>query len=330
MEKPPVMARLPVAGMLLFSVAASISCSGGPEAKQVSAAMRETPQPPYFGQPTPGMMPQPFAPGLVNTDAIELNGVFTPDGRQFLFTRIVDSVDTMFSSVVENGSWTDPAPLLLFPDRVRAVAVDMSVSPDGQTLYFVGQHPHEYAPANPGLDLWMSRQVDGAWSTAQVLPPPITTPADELYPVVVADGSLYFSSSRAGGLGPSDTYRAQRRSDGTFAEPVNLGPPINNEAGTGDTFVAPDESYMIFSSRRTPSLGNGDLFVSFRLADGSWGEPTSLGDAINTGEHEFCPMVTPDGKYLMFSRLFGGTWAKATGGDVFWVDARILDRFRKS
>jgi hypothetical protein len=123
-------------------------------------------------------------------------------------------------------------------------------------------------------------------------------------------------------------YRAQRQPDGSFAEPVNVGPPINGEFGTGDAFVAPDESYMVFSSRRPPSAGRGDLFVSFRRENGEWGEPVHLGDVINTGAHEFCPMVTPDGRYLFFSRLHGDSWETATGGDVYWVDARILDAFR--
>ena len=52
-------------------------------------------QSPYVGQPLPGLTPERFAPGLVSTDAIELNGVFSPDLREFYFTRVVDGVDTM-------------------------------------------------------------------------------------------------------------------------------------------------------------------------------------------------------------------------------------------
>ena len=29
--------------------------------------------PPYFGQPVPGLVPEPFAPGIVSTDAIEFD-----------------------------------------------------------------------------------------------------------------------------------------------------------------------------------------------------------------------------------------------------------------
>jgi hypothetical protein len=275
------------------------------------------------------MTPELFAPGVVSTDAIELNGVFTPDGREFFFTRLVDGIDTMHRSVFRLDRWTTPEPLLVYPDRARAVAVDMSVSPDGHEIYFLGQHPHEHAPESPGLDLWVSRHVEGEWSTARVVPPPVTTPANEMYPVVVGDGSLYFISNRAGVAGRSDLYRAQRQADGSFSEPVQVGPPISSEFGIGDTFVAPDESYIILSSRRPPSSGGGDLFVSFRQDDGRWGEPANLGADINTDQHEFCPMVTPDGKYLFYSRRWGATWDETTAGDVYWVDIRVLDSHRR-
>jgi hypothetical protein len=171
---------------------------------------------------------------------------------------------------------------------------------------------------------------------AELVGAPISTAADEWYPAFGVDGSLYFASTRPGGLsrglpgmGTSDIYRARRRADGGFDAPVNLGPPINSEYGSGDMTLAPDESYLVMSVRRPDGLGRGDLHVSFRRSDGTWGELINLGDRLNTEHHEWCPMVTPDGKYLFFSRWLGETWATATGGDVYWVDARILDEFRR-
>lgn len=283
---------------------------------------------PYLAQPTPGETPEPFAPGLVNTEAIELNGVFTPDGREFFFTRELQGVLTIFHSVLGRSGWSPPSPLPLYPPGTRAMSVDMSVSTDGTELYFLGDHAHAHAAGAPGEDLWVSLRVDGAWAEARALPPPVRSDAEEIYPVVVADGSLYFLSSRPGGLGPRDLYRAQRLPDGGFAEPVSVGPPISSAAGMGDTYVTPDERLMVFSSRRTPSEGRSDLFVSFRGTDGAWSEPVPLGPAINTPEVEFCPMLTPDRRYLFFSRRYGDTWETTTGGDVFWVDARVLERLR--
>jgi Tol biopolymer transport system component len=288
-----------------------------------AAAAQPAPNPPYFGQPVPGLTPQRFAPGVVSTDAaVELNGVFTPDGREFFFTRVVDKIFTMFHSRFAAGAWSAPRPLMVYPGQAKADAVDMAVSPDGKELYFLGPDPKD-------ANLWVSRLESGSWGTALVVPPPITTTASESYPSVVRDGSLYFSSNRSGGLGLSDIYRAQRMAGGGFDEPLNVGAPINTEHSEGDTFVAPDESYLILTSRRPGGLGQGDLYVSFRGKDARWQPPVNLGDTINTDQVEFCPMVTPDGKYLFFSRRWGATWEQTTAGEVYWVDAKVLDRFRR-
>ncbi len=125
-------------------------------------------------------------------------------------------------------------------------------------------------------------------------------------------------------------YRAQRRADGRFDAPVNIGTPPNSSDSEGDTFVSPDERYLILTSNRPGGAGNGDLYASFRTADGRWGSPVSLGPAINTADQEFCPMVTPDGRYLFFSRTYGGTsWATTTDADVFWVDMEVVERLRR-
>jgi hypothetical protein len=137
-------------------------------------------------------------------------------------------------------------------------------------------------------------------------------------------------SDRPGGHGETDIYRATRAADGRFGPPVNIGSPPNSSDGEGDTFVAPDERYLVFSSSRAGGSGRGDLYVWFRAADSRWGPVISLGDAINTPDHEFCPIVTPDGRYLFFSRAYGGgTWATTTDADVFWVEMAVVERLRR-
>ena len=164
-----------------------------------AAAVSQVVKPsPYFSQPLPALLPERFAPGVVSTDAIELNGVFTPDLKEFFFARLIDGVQTMYHAVLVDGAWTAPRPLLLFPGQSRAVADDMAVSPDGRELYFLGNHPHSHAAGVRSADIWRSRRVSGKWSTAEVVPPPISTEASEVYPVVVGDGSLYFTSNRPG------------------------------------------------------------------------------------------------------------------------------------
>lgn len=293
-----------------------------------AAAFQVTVPSPYMGQPVPGLTPTLFAPGVVSTEAIELNGVFTPDMREFFFARRTGAETTMFHSRMVDGAWSAPRELFLYPQRARALAVDMAVSPDGTELFFLGNHqpPGATGPAN--LDIWRSRRVKGVWATAEKVPAPVSTEAREIYPTVVGDGSLYFISDRPGAIGSTSVYRAQRRPDGSFATPVLVPPPVNGEGGVGDPFVAPDEKYMIFVSRRSPNLGAGDLFISFRRTDGSWGEPVHLGDTVNTDQTDFCPFVTPDGKYFFFSRRHTVD-GKVAAGDVYWMDATFLEQFRK-
>jgi Tol biopolymer transport system component len=284
----------------------------------------------YLGQAPPGTTSARFAPGIVSTSAIEINAAFRPDFREFFFARQVDGVFTLFRSTLTGSAWSDPEALPIFPGGAPGVAVDMAYSPDGRELYFLGRFKRGVPPLESPFDIWMTRQRDGRWTSAEVVPEPVSTAAVEVYPTVVADGSLYFVSDRPGGHGRSDIYRAQRRADGRFGTPINIGSPPNSSDDEGDTFVSPDERYLIFASMRAGGVGLGDLYVSFRAADASWAPAINLDATINTPDHEFCPMVTPDGRYLFFSRTYGGgTWATTTDADVFWVDMAVVERLRR-
>jgi len=296
----------------------------------------------YLAQILPGTTAELFAPGIVSTEAIELNSVFTPDGREFFFTRLIEGPDEsegypgntrpiLHHMRYEDGAWSKPRPLRLFPDAPHTLAADMSVSPDGLRFYFMGSHTVDAESERSDLNLWVSHREDGGWSVAEPLPEPVNSEANEIYSSVVADGSLYFTSNRPGASasGRSGLFRAQALDDGGFAEPLNAG--IEPERGLGDTFVAPDESYAIFTGRRDGGYGGGDLWVVFRGADGGWGEPVNLGPEVNSEILDYCPMVTPDGKYLFFSRRHSdppGGWPNVVEGNVYWVDASVIERLR--
>jgi len=270
-------------------------------------------------------MPQLFMPDLVNTEHIELNGVFNADLTEFFFTRIVDESFVIHHMERIDGKWSAPEPIQLFPDRsIVSTAVDMSITRDGKTMYFLGEYPI------PGLeksteDIYKSQKTDGKWQLATRVPYPISTDEyTESYPVVVADGSLYFESDRPGGMGKQDIYRAQYLGNGKFDDPVNIGSVVNTREGSGDTFVAPDESYLIVNRWGTEQPG---LYLSFRKDD-AWQTPIYLDEPINSEWTDFCPFVTWDNKYFFFSRRYSDPpesgWAGVVKGEVYWVDARVL------
>lgn len=319
----PAMTRV----CLSSTVVAVAVCTG-----MVGHGYRQTVDPAikYLGQAPPGNEPVRFAPGIVSTSAIEINGVFRPDFREFVFARQVKGVFALFRSTLTGSRWSEPELLPVYPEGADGMAVDMAYSPDGRELYFLGRFKPGVPQAEAPLDIWVTQQKDGRWRLAEVVGPPVSTDANESYPTVVADGSLYFTSNRPGGHGRSDIYRAQRLPDGRFGAPVNIGSPPNTDGSEGDTFASPDEQFLIFSSNRAGGFGRSDLYVSFRAADSSWGPPINLGTSINTADTDFCPMVTPDGRYLFFSRSYGGPgWENTKEADVFWVDMAVVHRLKR-
>lgn len=98
-----------------------------------------------------------------------------------------------------------------------------SISADGTVLYFSSDMPDGYG----GRDIYVSKYADGLWSTPENLGPAINTSADEVFPYLGADNTLYFSSNGQPGLGGSDIFKAEQTEQG-LGEVENLGYPINS------------------------------------------------------------------------------------------------------
>jgi len=277
---------------------------------------------PYLGQEPPGMMAEIFAPGIISTDRSEINSVFAPDRDEFYFTAWTRETGTkiMVTSQID-GRWTAPE-VASFSNH--PTDVDLAISYDGKRVFFGTRRPRpgETEIREGVFDIWFANRTETGWSEEQYLGPVVNSGRSQIYPTVTRDGILYFQAVREEGYGKADIYRS-RLIDGVYQTPENLGPVINSENYEGDVFVAHDESYLIVSvSGREDGFGEGDLYISFRSLDGSWSPLKNMGGAINSDKRDFCPMVTPDGKYFFFS-------SKRVGeGDIFWVDAKVINALR--
>lgn len=301
---------------------------------------------PYLGQAAPGQTPGIFAPGVVSTVyGGEWSTAFTPDGREYFFGLVTEDQSFIVHMKEEDGRWTEPA-LADFSGAYDDF--DFTMSPDGNRLYFTSSRPAEGSgPAIESPDIWYVNRTDSGWGEPVRFPEPVNTPDRELYPSESRDGFIYFFSSRPGGFGGSDIYRAAIVEDG-FAAPENLGPMVNSEAGEGDPCISPDGDYIVFSSRREEGLGDGDLYVSFKLDDGTWSKARNLGNAVNTEHLEFCPSVSRDGKFLFFTSNrpkppkmpeFASTVREELGVtpsttrpdiDIYWVEVSVIEDLRPS
>jgi Tol biopolymer transport system component len=159
------------------------------------------------------------------------------------------------------------------------------------------------------------------WGNLQRLPPPLNSDYTELFFSQAADGTIYFISNRPGGLGGFDLYRA-RPQPGQPLWVENLGAPLNSPDHEWDPCIAPDQSFLVFGSTRPGGRGGSDLYVSFANGPDRWTAPVNLGDGINSPADEYAPVLSPDGRFLFFTRHDGKR------GDIYWVATQVLDRFR--
>lgn len=149
--------------------------------------------------------------------------------------------------------------------------------------------------------MWRSKQVNGQWQAPEYLPQ-LSSDANDLYPSLTANGDLYFPSFR----NDQRLFYVAKATDSGFETPKPLPAEMLGEGGQiGDSVMLADGKTIIFSMRRSDSLGKGDLYVSY-LVDGKWTVAKSLGEKVNTPDHEFTPIVSPDGKYLFFTRIENG------------------------
>ncbi len=275
---------------------------------------------PYLGQTPPGRVPQVFAPGYVSSDKRELNSVFTPDGREFYFSlQIPGRGYRMYVTRQEDSGWSTPRPV---PFGSEASDVDMCLTQDGRRMYFGSTRPVG-GKAGGDFKIWYVDRTGDGWSEARYLEGPVNAGKRSLYPTVSKAGTMYFQAIRENRPGDRDIYRA-RLAGGGYQEPERLDEAINSVRGEGDVLIAPDESWIIVSCvDRADGLGGGDLYLSFRETNGSWTKLRNMGPPVNSSANEYCPMLSPDGRYLFFSST------KTGGGDIYWVDAAIIDDFRE-
>jgi Tol biopolymer transport system component len=276
----------------------------------------------YLGQKAPGNTSEVFLDGIISTlENPEMCAAFTADGREFYFNRRYNDRWTIFSTKEVDGKWTTPKPM---PFSSAYTDRDFTISPDGQQIYFGSNRPsREGGPPQNSLDIFVTqRGENNVWEHPVNLGKPINTDEfEENYPSIAGNGNLYFFSCRNDGLGGCEIYMSQF-SNGKYLDPVNLGPAVNSEMNDWDAYIAPDESYIIFSSQnREDTLGEQDLYISYNN-DGVWTKARNMGNRVNSSSDEICPSVSLDGKYLFFTTRRRGQ------ADIYWIDSNIIQELK--
>ena len=211
-----------------------------------------------------------------------------------------------------DGQWTEP--------ESSPYGGKTAFSPDGKQLYFLPRNQEE-------KDLYFITKQGKKWSE------PKSTNHIKRFPElknmfglsITNNGTIYFFRHAEGfeTMKSFGIYRSELI-NGIYSKPELLPANINAANGTFNwtPFIVQDESYLLFSSNR--HANQQDLFICFKQSDGSWTEAHGLGEAINTQKGERFPYLSPDGKYLFFTR-----WVSPGNEDIMWVSAEIINDLEK-
>ena len=154
-----------------------------------------------------------------------------------------------------DGSWR-PAPSQL--DTASHEFSKASYIPDDADVIYWS------ATDKDGIrNIFHSEHQDTVWSVPALLNEHMTSPSDEIYPMLSQDGTkLYFSSAGLYGIGGYDIYVSEwDPSVGEWSVPVNMGFPYSSPY---DDFLyagSEDGKYSVFASNRDCSKDSVSVYV---------------------------------------------------------------------
>lgn len=210
------------------------------------------------------LRPEPVE-GELNSELDEGIMSFSPDGSTMYLTKArrepnANTGVEIYTSQRSDAKWSAPVKFEITADTVSSYA-HPAVSPDGNYLYFASD-----MPGTGGKDIWRINLKERSGSLEN-LGTDINTPGDEMFPYMLTDSIMYFSSDGHPGLGGLDIFCATLQPSGRWTV-TNMGSPINSEADDfGMTFLPGanhPQGYM--SSNRGDGRGYDHIYT-FELPD---------------------------------------------------------------
>ncbi|NNC82575.1 MAG: hypothetical protein HKN79_03280 [Flavobacteriales bacterium] len=194
-----------------------------------------------------------------------------------------------------------------------------NIDAEGNYLYFTSRRPESTGgytdqEGNYFEDIFIARNVAGAWTKAEPLPRPVNDDGHDANVNFASSGNSMLLYRTHKNLYTGDLYITHRVREG-WSEPEKLEDAINtSEYHEPSAALSPDEKEIYVVSDRPGGFGGKDIYVIRKLPTGKWSEPQNLGREINSPFDEDAPFLSLDGRSLFFSSMGNGSIG---GYDVF-------------
>ena len=268
-----------------------------------------------LGNP-PTDKPEIFAPGIVSTPDKEHSPIsVSPDGKHIYWSfwempSTEDGIIKIGYVAVTNGIWGD-----------RKIA---EFNREGGSFYscFWGNDKIIFRSKDVLNDFWIVERIKNGWGNAKLMGFDKYSSTTKTPYSVSNNGSIYFGDYFSGGAYGIGIY-VSRYQKNQHSAPELLPDHINTVHLDWTPCIAPDDSYLLFASNRPGGYGSTDIYITFKIEDGSWSNPINLGRKINTEFEERFPSVSPDGKILFFLRDHD-----RDNQNYYWIDTGFIEEMR--
>ncbi|HUV31363.1 MAG TPA: ankyrin repeat domain-containing protein [Acidobacteriota bacterium] len=271
---------------------------------------------PYLGMQPPGKTPEQFLSGIITFVYRPHGGVtISKNNHEIYWVRNCPNFQKIWYTREVDGIWSRPK-IASFNSSVDGVGdEDPYITPDGMKLFFSSNRP--LRPGEPARDVqstWFVDRTEDGWSEPRILEIP---GRDKTWDVggatVSSDGSVFFHVDYVeNGTFVADIYSMSLENN-AYGAPEKLSDAINSPSVEAKPYVAPDGSYLIFSSHRPL----GGIMMSRRRADGTWAEASNISNLLGD-EIISLQGISTDGKYLLVNGARDGHFS------FYWIDASIL------
>ena len=215
--------------------------------------------------------------------------------------RHIRAKQAMKDCVFAADCTASPRDMGILPETgLNSVARDFSpvVSPDGGSVYFTS-YREQTAPLDKRKGrLFRASRTQSGWGDPEVLE--LGASSEDLTTIgILGDEEALLVHRGRGKAG--DVWTAKWDASGKLVWGEKLEAPIASKHWETSMTERFDGLERIFVSDRPGGQGGRDLYRTVLLPDGTWSEPLNLGARINTPGEEESPVLSADGRSLVFS-----------------------------
>lgn len=217
-----------------------------------------------------------------------------------------DYPSKLFSTFIDaNRTIAKSASVLPTPISTHNNEGPLSMTADGQTLFYTGTVSSNNRNKVGNTGIFISRKTEKGWSDPEAFSFNTTEHSFDLaHPAISPDGkTLYFTSNQPGGFGGTDLYQSVWNGQ-NWSTPINLGPAVNSPSNEIMPYLFLGKT-LYFASDRLGGKGGYDLYcLSLEKPQAA---VTALEEPINSTANDFSICFFPDGENGFFASNRNGS-----------------------